>query len=182
MIRRALLAAMFLAAGLGETASATTPLQIWIDPDGTTYLENTTAAPISFDGYQIASETNRLDPAGWISIADQVAADPLGIITKLGAGALAFGEANPGPGNLAELNVAGVATLAAHARFAIGKPFLDGQLGADDTADLYYKVAGQPGPSGPIILLGAIVPEPSTCLLAVMAVLGLLAFQGRFRR
>lgn len=171
MIRRALLAAMFLAAGLGETASATTPLQIWIDPDGTTYLENTTDNPISFDGYAIASENNRLDPVGWNSIADQVAADPLGMIGKLGAGALSFGEVKPGPGNLAELNLAGVATLAAHARFAIGKPFLDGQLGVNEVeGGVFYKVGGQP-------MVGEVIPEPSTCLLALMAGLGLLVFR-----
>src|SRR5690242_18660159 len=103
MIRRALLAAT-IAMSAGETALASA-LQIWVDPDGSAYLQNTTALPISFDRYQIASETNRLDPAGWKSIADYVAAGQQSeVIGALGAGALTFGEANPGAGNLAELN------------------------------------------------------------------------------
>ncbi len=162
MIRRALLAmAAWLCFGHPAVAA---DLTLWVDPDGTTYLYNTASSPVWFDGYQIASETNRLDPAGWISIADQVAADPFGIIPKLGAGALSFGEANPGPGNLAELNLGGVGVLQPGAKFAIGKPFLDGQPGAD----FFYR--------------GGILPEPSTWLLAAMAGLGLLAFRGQFRR
>lgn len=164
MIRRALLA-MAAWACFGQAAVAA-DLTLWIDPDGTTYLYNAASSPVWFDGYQIASESARLDPVHWISISDQVAAHPLDIIAALGAGALTFGEANPGPGNLAELNLGGVAVLQPGAKFAIGKPFLDGSPGS--TADFFYK--------------GGILPEPSTWLLAAMAGLGLLAFRGQFRR
>ncbi|MFO0897403.1 MAG: PEP-CTERM sorting domain-containing protein [Pirellulales bacterium] len=172
MISRALLAAA-IAMSVGETALASA-LQIWVDPDGSAYLQNTTALPISFDRYQITSETNRLDPAGWNSVADYVAAGQQSeVIGALGAGALTFGEANPNVGNLAELNLGGVATLQAGAKFAIGKPFLD-LNDPDSTADFYFHGPGWDDLGADIV--GG-VPEPSSFLLAGLAGLGLLAFR-----
>lgn len=164
MIRRALSVLAALSVGLGVGNSAQAQITLWIDPDGTTYLNNATASPYWFDGYQIASQSNSLNPAGWISIADQVAANPLDVIGKLGAGALTFGEANPGPGNLAELNLGGRAILQPGTKFAIGKPFLRNPGTGDD---FFYK--------------GGIVPEPSTFPLATLAGLGLLAFRQKTR-
>jgi hypothetical protein len=167
-----------LLAAFAAVASAS-PLMIWIDVDGTAYLYNTTSSPISFDGYQIASETHRLDPAGWKSIADYVAGGQItDVIAALGAGGLAFGEANPGPGNLAELNLGGVGTLRPGAKFAIGKPFLDWQ-NPDATGDFFYKLSGRPNDPIMYALAGDIVPEPSTFLLAALAGLALLAFRAR---
>ncbi|MFO0897604.1 MAG: PEP-CTERM sorting domain-containing protein [Pirellulales bacterium] len=163
---------------LAVEPAKSSPLQIWVDFDGSAYLQNTTSAPISFDGYQIASETNRLNPAGWKSIADYVAGGQItDVLSQLGAGGLTFGEANPGPGNLAELNLGGAGTLQSGAKFYIGKPFLD-RFELDATADFYYKLNTSPlsipGDIGPTI------PEPSTLLLAALAGLGLLATR-RFR-
>lgn len=175
MIRQALLAVVALfVLGAGSNLPAQ-GLRLGFDPDLTAYLVNTTSAPLSFDGYQIASETGQLDPAGWKSIGDQVSADPLGIITKLGAGALAFGEANPNPGNLAELNIAGVGTLQAGQKFYLGKPFGEGGY----YVGFYYKAGTGPDavPQEPLFIPR--IPEPSAFLLAALAGLGLLAFRQR---
>lgn len=166
-----------LLAAFAGVSSAATPLQIWFDADGTAYLQNTTAAAISFDGYQIVSETNRLDPVGWKSISDYVAGGQItDVIAALGPGGLTFGEANPGPSNLAELNLGGVGTLQPGAKFAIGKPFLDWR-DADPTADFFYKVAGDssshPGDIIPTL------PEPSTCLLAILAAVCVVVLRRR---
>lgn len=179
MIRRALLAAAMCAC-FGEAAKAGAPLTLWIDPDGTSYIQNTTASAISFDGYQIASETNDLDPARWNSISDQAAANPLDVIAQLGAGALGFGEANPGAGNLAELNVAGIATLQGGAKFAIGKPFGFGGF----TVEFFSKVAGSVngGVSDIVIVPPLTGPEPSTFVLAALAGACLVAVRVRRAR
>ncbi|MFO0897856.1 MAG: PEP-CTERM sorting domain-containing protein [Pirellulales bacterium] len=174
--------AVSLIAAFAELASAATPLVIWVEVDGSAYLRNTTSAPISFDGYQIASETHRLDPAGWKSIADYVAGGQIAeVIAALGPGGLTFGEANPGPGNLAELNLGGVGTLQPGAQFGIGKPFLDrGYVSVDVTADFFYKIGGvQNATPGDIISPD---PEPSTWLLATLAALGVVATRRRWRR
>ncbi|MFO0897405.1 MAG: hypothetical protein U0836_08265 [Pirellulales bacterium] len=175
MIRRILLAAICIAIGLTKTASAATPLELWQDPDGTVYLHNTTGAPISFDGYQIASERDLLDPVGWKSIADYVAGGQFSeVIAALGAGGLTFGEANPGAGNLAELNLGGVGTLQAGAKFAIGKPLLAGSSICD--IHFFYKLGGQ---TNSIQGDPPCIPEPSTFLLAALAGLGLRAVRWR---
>ncbi len=184
LVRNLLCAAVWwgLIAAFAGVASAATPLVIWVEVDGSAYLRNTTAAPISFDGYQITSETNRLDPAGWKSIADYVAGGQFtDVIAALGPGGLTFGEANPGPGNLAELNLGGAGTLQPGAQFAIGKPFLDrGYVSVDATADFYYIVAGTSAARpGDIISPD---PEPSTWLLAILAALGIVATRRRWRR
>ncbi|MFO0896417.1 MAG: PEP-CTERM sorting domain-containing protein [Pirellulales bacterium] len=163
---------------LAGVASAATPLRIWVDVDGSAFLENTTDAAISFDGYQIASETNRLDPAGWKSISDYVAGGAItDVIAALGPGGLTFGEANPGAGNLAELNLGGVGTLQGHAKFAIGKPFLD-KAQNDATADFFYKVGGQQN-STPGDITN--VPEPSTFVLGGLGLVGLVGLIRRRR-
>ena len=175
MIRRALLVVLVVA-GVGRECFAVTPLALWIDPDGTTYLYNTTDAPISFDGYQIASETNRLDPVGWKSIADYVAGGQISeVLSQLGAGALTFGEANPGPGNLAELNLGGAGTLQAGQKFYLGKPFGDGGY----FVDFFFKSGTGPDgpPQNPIFIPR--IPEPTTFVLAALAGPGLLAVARR---
>lgn len=148
-------------------------LAIWIDPDGSSYLWNPTPLPISFDGYQIASESNRLDPEGWHSIADAAGCGLIdcnwGVISALGPGGLTFSEANPGPGNLAELNLGGVGTLQPGAKWFIGTPFLDG-ANNDSGGDFFYHSGGRS-------IAGDIVPEPSTWLLAGLGGIGLLAFR-----
>jgi hypothetical protein len=148
---------------------------LWVDVDGTTYLYNTTAAPLSFDGYQIVSESGRLDPAGWKSIADQVAVVPLDIISQLGAGALSFGEANPNAGNLAEVNLGGAATLPGGGRFSIGKPFLEVWPWNDVVA--FYKVPTETTARP----MDGVTPEPASRLLAVLAAVGLAVIRRQSR-
>lgn len=72
MIRQALLAAAFFAiATIGQLANAqiaSTPLELWVDPDGITDLHGTTEEPLSFDSCRIESEANRLDHENWNNI------------------------------------------------------------------------------------------------------------------
>jgi hypothetical protein len=181
MIRRALLAVVFLAVAASPVVANAQPfhmpLEIWIDSDWTAFLYNTTGAPISFDGYQIATEDGKLDPAGWKSISDYVADGAItDVIAALGPGGLTFGEANPGPGNLAELNLGGVGTLQGGAKFSIGKPFGDGGY----LVSFFYKIGGSPsGTPGDTFFVPPRIPEPSTFLLAALAGLGLMAFRRR---
>ncbi len=104
----------------GSANAAAADLRIWVDVDGTAYLENVTDNPVSFDGYQISSEDHNLNPAGWDSISDRVPGRINEVIAGLGAGALTFGEANPGSSNLAELNLGGVGALPGKAKFSLG--------------------------------------------------------------
>jgi hypothetical protein len=145
-------------------------LELWSDADGTTYLINATASPISFDGYQITSENGTLDPVGWDSISDRIPGRITELIAALGPGALTFGEANPNPGNLAELNLGGAATLAAGAKFSLGKPF---GSRFDPTLQAYYKPAGSNNPVW-MCPYPTCIPEPSTGLLALFGCGGAL--------
>ncbi len=158
------LAAILMALLLAPTARAS-DLRLWVEVDGTAYLENWTDSPVSFDGYQITSDNGTLDPAGWDSISDRVPGRINELIQSLGAGALTFGEANPSPTNLAELNLANAATLAAKAKFSIGKPF--GSL-LDLSLRGYYKPAGSAN-AVPIDCFPYLtcLPEPSTGVLAL---------------
>lgn len=169
--------ALGLLTAFAGSANAAKEIQLWVAADGTAYLENTTDAAVSFDGYTIESEGNKLDPAGWSSIADQVLSNTGGVIAALGPGALSFGEANPGAGNLSELNLANAASLGAHAKFAIGKPLLG--LPSTD-AGFSFKLAGvQNGAPGDIT--GPGVPEPSTFVLGAIGLVGLVGLARRRR-
>ena len=176
MIRRALLA--IVVGSVCSPATAGPPgLAIWVEVDGSSYLWNPTLLPISFDGYQIASETNQLDPAGWRSIADAVMEDTNSVLAGLGAGALTFGEATPGAGNLAELNLGGAATLQPDAKWFIGAPFESLPPGRD--LIFFYKIPGQTDAPPGEIVYAPDTPEPSTFLLAALAGLGLLVVRRR---
>ena len=162
-----------LAIGLmsfASLANAVTPLTIFVEADGTAVLTNTTADAIQFDSYQITSASGDLDVDGWRSIGDAVAADAVAVIGSLGAGALAFGEANPGASQLAELNLAGSASLPGGGTFSLGKPFTGGQ-GTDAAAK--FGIIGV-GPTEPVDIVA--VPEPATVVMAAMALLGLVGY------
>jgi hypothetical protein len=148
-------------------------LRLLVGWDGSSWLWNTGAGPVSFDGYQIASETQILDPQGWKSIADYVSGgEVVAVIQALGAGGLTFGEANPGPGNLAELSLSGGATLPGGAQFYLGHPFRNPFEASQ--AQFFYKMSGSPNSTaGAIDFVG--VPEPTGLTLLVCGLAALFA-------
>lgn len=170
VVRAAVALGVFVACA-GSASAAASDLRIWVDVDGTAYLENITDRPISFDGYQIASEAKNLNPAGWDSISDRVPGRVSELIAALGAGALTFGEANPGSANLAELNLGGVGTLAGKAKFPIGKPFISLALACSGQSAFFWSAPGTGSGDSPGVVCA---PEPSAWLLAALAGLGLL--------
>lgn len=142
-----------LLAGPAAAQVAGPPLGLEVDPLGATYLKNLTGERVSFDAYQIVSASGRLAPTSWLSIADQAALDPAKVQSALGDGALAFGEANPSPQNLAELNLGGFGALDPGSRFGIGRPFA-GVLSTSDDVQFFFKLAGDPSPlEGPLSFL-----------------------------
>lgn len=147
-------------------------LALLVYPDGRAALKNTNDTPLAFNGYQLDSEQNDLDPAHWKSISDYVAGGELQtIISQLGAGALSFGEASPASGNLAELNLGGSGVLQAHAEFAIGKPFQE----FPPAFTFYYAVPSEPSShAGPVVFVDGAVPPELTFTLIDSA-------NGRFR-
>jgi hypothetical protein len=150
---RLLVVCCALLAGPAAAQVAGPPLGLEIDPLGATYLKNLTGESVPFDAYQIVSASGRLSPAGWQSIADQVALDPALVQGALGDGALAFGEANPSAQNLAELNLGGFGALDPGSRFGIGRPFA-GLLSTSDDVQFFFKLAGDPSPlEGPLSFL-----------------------------
>ena len=170
-------AALALLTAFATSANAApTDLRIWVEVDGSAYLENTTDGPVSFDGYQIASEGKNLDPAGWKSISDRVPAEITDLIAALGAGALTFGEANPGNANLAELNLGGVGTLPGKAKFSLGKPFIN--TGVAGSADGFFWSAPGTGSQTSDVVLA---PEPSALVLAGFGLIGLVGLARRRR-
>jgi hypothetical protein len=155
-------------------------LVLGYDPDLTAYLHNNTSSPFSFDGYQITSETKQLDPVGWKSIQDQVSIPEsiAWLIDNGGVGIITFGEANPSPSVLAELNIASAATLQPDTKLYLGKPFGSGGYWVDFA---YHAAGGGPSTSEPQRLYINPVPEPSTWLLAGLGGLGLMALRRRSR-
>ncbi|MFO0899954.1 MAG: hypothetical protein U0836_21185 [Pirellulales bacterium] len=154
-------------------------LRLLVGWDGSAWLWNTTASPLSFDGYQIASETQILNPQGWKSIADYVSGGEVAaVIQALGAGGLTFGEANPNAGSLAELSLSGVATLQGGAQFYIGHPFRNPFEARQ--AQFFYKIAGtQNSTAGTIDFVG--IPEPGGLTLLVCGLAALfVARRGAF--
>lgn len=153
-----------------------------------TWLVNPGPIAISFDGYTISDGLERLNIAGWRSVESVVLSGiTTNVIGIFGPGALAFGSANPGPGNLTELTLGAGATMQPGAEWSFG-PIIDpGSApeypGVDDEMAFEYSTldAGQPPAQvveGPILVVPG-VPEPSTLVLGVCGVLFGLAFLNR---
>ncbi|MFO0899955.1 MAG: hypothetical protein U0836_21190 [Pirellulales bacterium] len=98
-----------------------------VGADGSTQLVNRSEQELQIDGYLLESSTGRLDVGAWRSIGDWVAADAAAVIAELGAGAVGFGEANPGPTSVAELNLSGGGLWKPGQSVSLGRPF-DGLL------------------------------------------------------
>jgi hypothetical protein len=159
-------------ASFGTVASAS-DIDLWVDADLTAYLRNNTDQDISFDGYQIISENEDLNVAGWDSLSDRQTSGRLQELSDaLGFGALGFGEMSPTSAQVAEANISGVAVLKAGAMFSLGKPFLSCP-GPDD--GFFMKIAGLPTSQLQNEIVAVCIPEPSAWLLAALGATSCLA-------
>jgi len=148
-------------------------LRLLVGPDGSAWLENTSDAPVSFDGYQLADKGRELNAAGWMSISDYLAAGRGSEVSALlGDGGLGFKEGRAGAGVLTELSASGLAVLQPGATFPLGTPF---QPGEDfSSVSFHYRMQGNSYSNQGQITA---VPEPTTWLLA--AVGGMIALMSR---
>jgi len=164
-------------AAISTTASATVSLTVFVNPDGTAYLQNT-GDELSLDGISFVSKSGRLDGEGWLSIQDQVAADQAGMIAKYGSGVLGAGEV-PKSGDfvLAELIPGGFRPMIIppHDILPLGSPFRSPREPGFDVRFTYLSLPRLPADVGEIVF----VPEPSAWLLAAA---GSLLFVAKRRR
>jgi hypothetical protein len=143
-------------------------------PTGTATLTNASGAPLDVDGFEIVSSGGNLDPVAWNSIADQAVTDPLGVLAKLGAGGLSFGELTATTHVLAEGNLSNAGVFQPADPFAIGAPVLPGTACVCDL-QFYYKTVQISGDK--YIGLVQVVPEPAT--IGLLGIGGLLALRRR---
>ena len=139
---------------------------------GDTWLKNTSAGLLSFNGYEIWSAGGLLDPAGWYSIADAVVAQPVDVMLTLGVGALSFGEMMATPDLLTEVSLSNNATLQMGSMWYIGQPAPQASL-ADLSFFYHTQTSGGDKYAGGI----EIIPEPAT--LGLLAIGGLAMLRRR---
>lgn len=166
MIFRSVFVAAALAAALSfpgtVLSQAPTPqLSLVVDPLGEAFLSNDSSTEVRFQGYLITSRGNLLQPNTWTGIQDQVATNPRHVATVLGQGALFFGEANPGPTALGELNIASAGVLAPGEQFGIGYPFV---LPFGPKSSLEFSYASLPYPTGIYSPIRFLDPSPGVDL------------------
>jgi hypothetical protein len=182
MIRRALLAAVWLASSV-TPAWATTwgdvpPVAILVDPDGSAYLWNKSTDPVSFEAFSIQSPDKNLDVDAWKSFSEF---DDGALEAALGAGALAFEDNSLDQALVSQKNDVGAqAILPAGAKFSLGKPFATLPPLPTDRATVYPDLSDVLNGARTVDIV--YTPEPSTLLLAALAGLGLVAMRVRSRR
>jgi hypothetical protein len=93
---------------------------------GATQLRNATAAPLTFDHYQVTSASGALNAAGWNSLSDQN-------VNTIGPGTgQSWDEGGtPGASTLSELFLLGSTTLAPGAVLPLGNAYNTGAAGND---------------------------------------------------
>lgn len=155
--------------GLLSFASlANAQLGLQIRPDGNTWLVNEDTAAVPFDGYTISDASERLDEPAWRSIERAVLAGNVGdVIAAFGAGALAFGSANPNAGNLTELTLGAGGSLGPDGEWNFGPIIAAGNV--DDDLSFTYSTGGGVE-TGNI----EVIPEPSSLILCGLGLIGLL--------
>jgi hypothetical protein len=167
-----------LLAGCAGSALATIELTIYVNPDKTAYIKNDGDEVAKWDGYEVNSENNGLDPAGWFSFGDWVAAEPLAVIAKYGAGALGMGEVpNISEGLLAELHGVGSVDLQPGDQINLGMPFKDPFGTSFDATWRFHTLAAVNPVPGEIVK----IPEPSSLILGGLGLVGLIGLARRRR-
>jgi hypothetical protein len=148
-------------------------------PTYETFLTNLGHSPIRIDYYEITSPTGSLSPSGWKRLSS---AGPE-IVAALGPGADQFLTLGAGANDLVEGNLASSATWQPGQSWSIGFPFNAEVPGF--ALDAVFRISSPDGlllPSGgavfsperaPAALL--VVPEPSSGVLCLMALLGIPA-------
>jgi hypothetical protein len=157
-----------------------------VDSDWTAYLVNEGNVPVYFNAYHLHSDEEVFDPAGWVSIEDQLAGDFPSLVARFGPLVRGFVEANPFDKSMAELALRSYAVWQPGERLSIGKPFLASLAEPPDIVFEYLDVID--GFADFHLVRGAVrfsqapsVPEPSAIALAALGA-GLLSMAGRGRR
>jgi len=147
-------------------------------PNNETFMTNLGNSSIRVDGYSITSPSGSLSPSGWMRLSS---AGPE-IVAALGPGANQFFAANPNTNSLTELNPISSATWQPGQSWSIGFPFNPDVVGF---ADAVFHISSPDG----LLLTGGtvvtspdlapaallVVPEPSSGVLCLLAVVGISA-------
>jgi len=186
-----ILAWIALAALAAAPVFAQDTMGLWIDPDGSTYIKNLSATKtFVIDGYTISAESNDLIPMdydgtkGWKAFEDILTQFPeeMSLLQQqFGGAAVSMGSASPAGGNLTELtlNPSGL-SFSPGEQWFIGKPFTINPFGPGGLPLTNYRFQYKTVDSLSQVV-GVIVPEPSTLVLATLAGLGLVAMRWRRR-
>ena len=190
-MNRALLWLCFL---VGANAVSTVPAQNFYPdfalvvqlPSYETFMTNLGDSPIRVDGYTITSPSGSLNPSRW----KRLGSSGPEITAALGQGATQFLAANPSQKTLSELNPFSSATWQPGQSWSIGFPFNTGD--PDLVRDAVFRFSSPDGivlTGGTVVPPGAlfpaaflVVPEPSSGLLCLSAVSGMLATRFRTHR
>lgn len=157
-------------------------LVLQLDAAANASIINVGSVPIDFDGYtihcELSSGTGCASSSTWLSIEDQVAADAVDVLGRLGAGALGFAEANPSAKQLSEITLGAGALLQPNDRLQLGQPIVPSstveQLIASNELSWEWTSATLGStPSGVI----SAVPEPSAFQFGCLCILLIAARQ-----